>query len=169
MNGLISATALRTCPGSIEALRNKMIWTTKIVRKIKQFWVIAKFLQDIDSFQWLRVLATKQGLNIRRLNKQLIELELELGEIAEHDLLVLDRHFRKQRVRRKYGWETQIKYLQYLVSRSLVRRIINLETRPPSCLSFSSHLALAASVASASRPRIITFSKFFLKSSLVPR
>lgn len=47
--------------------------------------------------------------------------------------------------------------------------MINLETRPPSSLSFFSLTALIASLASASRPRIIAFSKFFLKSFLEPR
>lgn len=46
---------------------------------------------------------------------------------------------------------------------------MNLETSAPSSLSFFSLSALIASLASASRPRMIAFSKFFLKSFLDPR
>lgn len=59
--------------------------------------------------------------------------------------------------------------LRYLDSKSFVRRIMNLDTRPPSSLSRFSLSSLALSVASASRPRIIAFSKFFRKSFLLPR
>ena len=42
-------------------------------------------------------------------------------------------------------------------------------TKPPSSFSFFSLAALIASLASASRPRMIAFSKFFLKSFFDPR
>lgn len=47
--------------------------------------------------------------------------------------------------------------------------MMNFCTRPPSSLSFFSLSALAASVASASRPRMMAFSKFFRKSFLDPK
>ena len=58
---------------------------------------------------------------------------------------------------------------QYFESKSFVRRMMNLETSPPSSFNLFSLSALAASVASASRPRIIAFSKFLRKSFLDPR
>ena len=50
-----------------------------------------------------------------------------------------------------------------------MRRMMNFVTIPPSSLSFFSHSALTASVASASRPRMMAFSKFLRKSFLEPR
>ncbi len=47
--------------------------------------------------------------------------------------------------------------------------MMNLVTRPPSSLSFFSLSAFTASEASASRPRMIAFSKFFRKSFFDPR
>ena len=61
------------------------------------------------------------------------------------------------------------RHIQYFDSRSLVRRMMNLETMPPSSFNFFSHSAFTASVASASRPRMIAFSKFLRKSFLVPK
>lgn len=58
---------------------------------------------------------------------------------------------------------------RYFESRSLVLRMMNLVTRLPSSFSFFSLSALMRSLASASRPRIIWFSKFLRKSFLVPR
>jgi hypothetical protein len=47
--------------------------------------------------------------------------------------------------------------------------MINLETISPSSFSFFSLVAFTSSVASASRPRMIAFSKFFRKSFFDPR
>ena len=60
-------------------------------------------------------------------------------------------------------------YTQYFDSRSLVRRMMNFVTSPPSSLSFLSDWACTSADELASRPRIMAFSKFFLKSSRVPR
>ena len=65
--------------------------------------------------------------------------------------------------------ERVTRYARYLDRRSLVLRMINLVTSPPSSLSFSSHFALLPSLARASRPRIMAFSKFLRKSFLEPR
>ena len=46
---------------------------------------------------------------------------------------------------------------------------MNLETNSPSSFSFFSHVAFTWSVASASRPRMIAFSKFFRKSFFDPK
>ena len=46
---------------------------------------------------------------------------------------------------------------------------MNFITRPPSSLSFFSLVSFTASLAIESRPRMIAFSKFFLKSFLEPR
>lgn len=59
--------------------------------------------------------------------------------------------------------------VQYFESKSFVLRIMNLVTRPPSSLSFFSLSAFTASEASASRPRMIAFSKFLRKSFFDPR
>jgi hypothetical protein len=47
--------------------------------------------------------------------------------------------------------------------------MMNLETISPSSFNFFSLVAFTSSVASASRPRIMAFSKFFLKSFLEPK
>lgn len=61
------------------------------------------------------------------------------------------------------------RHIRYFDSRSFVRRMMNLATRAPSSFSFFSHSPFAASVASASRPRMIAFSKFLRKSFFDPR
>ena len=58
---------------------------------------------------------------------------------------------------------------RYLERRSFVRRMMNLETNSPSSFNFFSLVAFTSSVASASRPRIMRFSKFFRKSFFEPR
>lgn len=60
-------------------------------------------------------------------------------------------------------------YIRYFDNKSLVRRMMNFVTSPPSSLSFLSDSACTSTDELASRPRIIAFSKFFLKSSRVPR
>ena len=50
-----------------------------------------------------------------------------------------------------------------------MRRMMNFETMAPNSFSFFSHSALTLSVASASRPRMIAFSKFLRKSFFEPR
>ena len=47
--------------------------------------------------------------------------------------------------------------------------MMNLVTRLPSSFNFFSDSDLTASLASESRPRMMTFSKFFLNSFLVPK
>ncbi len=59
--------------------------------------------------------------------------------------------------------------VRYLERRSFVRRMMNLETNSPSSFSFFSLVAFTPSVASASRPRIMAFSKFFRKSFFEPK
>jgi hypothetical protein len=61
------------------------------------------------------------------------------------------------------------KHLRYFESRSFVRLMMNFITSPPSSFSLVSHAALTASLASESRPRMMAFSKFFLKSFFEPR
>lgn len=58
---------------------------------------------------------------------------------------------------------------QYLDNKSFVRRMMNLLTSPPSSFNLASLSAFSLSVASASRPRRIFSSKFFLKSPREPR
>lgn len=58
---------------------------------------------------------------------------------------------------------------RYLDKRSFVLRMMNGMTRDASCLSFCSHPAFTSSLASASRPRMIAFSKFLRKSPFEPR
>jgi hypothetical protein len=58
---------------------------------------------------------------------------------------------------------------RYLERRSFVRRMMNLETISPSSFNFFSLTAFTSSVASASRPRIMRFSKFFRKSFFEPK
>ena len=67
------------------------------------------------------------------------------------------------------GSKQQYFNARYLERRSFVRRMMNLETISPSSFNFFSHVAFTSSVASASRPRIIAFSKFFRKSFLEPK
>ena len=50
-----------------------------------------------------------------------------------------------------------------------MRRVMNLVTKPLISWSLSWHVCLSLSVASASRPRMIAFSKFLRKSARVPR
>lgn len=59
--------------------------------------------------------------------------------------------------------------IRYLHSKSLVRRMINFVTSEPSSFSFFSLAALVSSLARESRPRMIAFSKFFLKSFFEPK
>lgn len=54
--------------------------------------MVAEFLENVDGLQWLGVCATKESLDLRRLDKQPIELQLEVGWTTENDLLVFDRH-----------------------------------------------------------------------------
>ena len=59
--------------------------------------------------------------------------------------------------------------IRYLDNRSFVRRMMNLLTNVPSSFNLASLSAFSLSVASASRPRRILSSKFFLKSPREPR
>ncbi len=54
--------------------------------------MVAEFLENINRFQWLRVRTTKESLDLRRFDKQPIELQLQVGRATEDDLLVLDGH-----------------------------------------------------------------------------
>jgi hypothetical protein len=60
-------------------------------------------------------------------------------------------------------------HAQYFDSRSLVRRMMNLLTSPPSSFSFASLSSFSLSVASASLPLRIFDSKLRLKSAFEPR
>ena len=57
------------CPGRLpspnESFGNEMLRTLQIVRKVEEFGVITQLLEDIDGFQWLRLSATQQGLDLR--------------------------------------------------------------------------------------------------------
>ena len=124
--------------------------------------MVAQLLQDVDSFQRLGASSTKKFLNLRGGDEQAIQCRLEWTEVAENDMLVLD-------------WDCDVscqsvfRDSRYLDSKSLVRRMMNLLTRPPSSLSFSSLSDLSFSLASASRPLRILSSKFLRKSSREPR
>lgn len=78
MNILALATFTGTSTRTTETLRDEMFRTAKIAGQIKQLGVIAKFLQDIDSFQWLRIVATKKSLYLGRLDEQSIQFQLEV-------------------------------------------------------------------------------------------
>jgi hypothetical protein len=58
---------------------------------------------------------------------------------------------------------------RYFDSKSFVLRMMNFVTSPPNSFSFFSLASLMASLASASLPRMIAFSKFFLNSFFEPR
>lgn len=64
---------------------------------------------------------------------------------------------------------TQYPNIRYLDSKSLVLRMMNFMTSPPSSFNFFSLAALTSSLAIASRPRMIAFSKFLRKSPFEPR
>ena len=159
------------CRGSstTEPFRYEFFGTLKVIRQVQQLWVVAKLLENIYGFQGLRVYTTQQSLDIRRLDEQPVQRELEVGESAEHDVFVLHRYYERTYQRTENVGRRESGNSQYFESKSFVLRIMNLVTSPPSSFNFFSDSALTLSVASASRPRIIAFSKFFLKSPLVPR
>ena len=54
--------------------------------------MIAEFLQDIDSFERLRVVTTQKSLYLRRLDEQPVQFQLKVRRATEDDLLVFDRN-----------------------------------------------------------------------------
>lgn len=129
--------------------------------------MIAELLENVDRLQRLRVCAAQESLNLRRFDEQAVQLKLEVRRTTEDDLFVFDGHWIDiWRFESLNGANMDV---QYLDSKSFVRRMMNFVTRPPSSLSFFSHSALTASLASASRPLMIAFSKFFRKSFFDPR
>jgi len=126
--------------------------------------MVTEFLQDIDCLQRLRVLSSQKSPDFRRSDEESIQIELERREGAEYHMLIFDRHCLMLTGSRENECG-----LQYFESRSFVRRMMNLVTNEPNSFSFFSHSSLTASLAAESRPRMITFSKFFRKSFLDPK
>lgn len=87
--------------------------------------------------------------------------------MTENYVLVFDGHL-EERELEFMSWKRFL-YIQYFDSRSLVLRMINFITSEPSSFNFFSLSAFVASLAKASRPRMIAFSKFFRKSFLDPK
>jgi len=87
--------------------------------------------------------------------------------VTKNYVLVFDGHFKERGVR-VYVMK-RFQYIQYFDSKSLVLRMINFITSEPSSFNFFSLSAFVASLAKASRPRMIAFSKFFRKSFLDPK
>lgn len=54
--------------------------------------MVTEFLENVDRLQWLGVCTTKESLDLRRLDEQSIELQLQVGRTTENDLLIFDRH-----------------------------------------------------------------------------
>lgn len=131
--------------------------------------MIAKLLEDVYGFQRLRVHAAQQSLDVRRLNEQPVQSKLKVGKTAKHDVFVLHGYCKRVCQWTENADRRGSENSRYFESKSFVLRIMNLVTSPPSSFNFFSHSSLTLSVASASRPRIIAFSKFFLKSPLDPR
>jgi len=52
--------------------------------------VVAQLAQDRDGLERLRVLAAQEGFDGRRRDEEAVQGELELGQAAEDDVLVLD-------------------------------------------------------------------------------
>lgn len=68
-----------------------------------------------------------------------------------------------------YARNCETTYARYLESKSLVLRMMNFVTSPPSSFSFRSLSALKWSLADASLPRMMWFSKFLRKSFFDPK
>lgn len=161
-----TAPPLAALIGPAEAFRDEVVAAFQIFREVEEFGVVAELLEHVDGFERLGLFAAQESFDLWGDDEEAVELELEVGEVAEDNVLVLDRYYSFV--------STSFKLFQALGSRyfdnkSFVRRMMNFITSPPSSLSFASLAALTASLAVESRPRMIACSKFFLKSFLLPR
>jgi hypothetical protein len=71
MNFLSPAFSSRSCTSKSGGY--KVIAPSQIVGKIEELRVIAKFLEDIDCFQWLRIGASKKRFDFRRRYKKPVQ------------------------------------------------------------------------------------------------
>ncbi len=60
--------------------------------------MVAELLENPDGLERLGSLASEQGLDIRRCEEVVVQIKLERGQVAEHNMLVLDREVFGQNV-----------------------------------------------------------------------
>ena len=82
--------------------------------------MIAQLFEQPNGLEWLRALATKQLLDLRRRNEEVVECGLERRQSAKHDVLVFDRYW-NQRIRYKASYaRTGVAHDTWIAARSSV-------------------------------------------------
>lgn len=88
-----TASSLAALVGPAEAFRNEVVAAFQVLRQVQEFGVIAELLEHVDGFERLGLFTAQESFDLWRDDEEAVELELEVGEVAEDDVLVLYRHY----------------------------------------------------------------------------
>src|SRR5690606_13767801 len=70
----------------------------QVLAKGQKIGVIAQLFENVDGLERLRAFAAKECLDVRAGDEVVVQIQLEFGQAATHNVLVLDRQILGQNV-----------------------------------------------------------------------